>query len=108
MIILGGMTELKKFIIEQKKVCLLFSATWCRPCQDFKKKMIESENDLKNIPIGYCDIDNDEFEELMDSFLIKSIPTSVFVELDSTVVKEIARVDGFDWSKFTMTLNSLV
>jgi len=108
MIILGGMTELKKFIVEHKKVCLLFSATWCGPCQVLKKKIVESKDSLKNIPTGYCDIENSEFEELIDSFLIKSIPTSIFVELDSTVVKEIGRVDGFDWSKFIMTINSLV
>ena len=97
MIILRSMNELKKFIIEHKKVCLLFSATWCGPCQVFKKKIVESEDSLKNILIGYCDIDNDEFEELVDSFL-KPIPTSIFVELDKTIVKEVGRVDGFDWS----------
>ena len=45
------------------------------------EKIVESEDSLKNILIGYCDIDNDEFEELVDSFLIKSIPTSIFVEI---------------------------
>ena len=107
MLILKDMHDLKKFIIDNKKVCLLFSATWCGPCKVFKQKL-EEENELfENLKIGYCDIDNDEFDEICETFLIKSIPTSVFVELDDTTVKEIGRVTGFDWSKFILTFNSL-
>ena len=107
MLTLKDMTDLKKFIINNKKVCLLFSATWCGPCKVFKKKLEEKNELFKDLKIGYCDIDNNEFDKLCELFSIKSIPTTVFVELDNTVVKEIGRVTGFDWIKFIFTINSL-
>tara|TARA_B110000977_G_C11063589_1_gene486935 strand:- start:2148 stop:2474 length:327 start_codon:yes stop_codon:yes gene_type:complete len=107
MLILKDMKELKSFILKNNKVCLLFSASWCGPCKVFKKKLEDEDNEYKDVKIGYCDIDNDEFQDICDTFLIESIPTCIFVEVENSTVKEIGRVTGYDWSKFIMVTNSL-
>tara|TARA_B110000902_G_scaffold142048_1_gene163980 strand:- start:220 stop:558 length:339 start_codon:yes stop_codon:yes gene_type:complete len=108
MIIFKDMKELKEFIKENKLVILLFSATWCGPCKMLKQKIIDEEDVLRGIQIGYVDIDNEHFEELVNLYNISSIPTLIFVGLDETNVIEIKRIEGYDWIKFKMYIDSLV
>jgi len=108
MLILKDMNELKEFIKENKLVILLFSATWCGPCKMLKQKIIEEEEILRGIQIGYVDIDDENFEELVDLYKISSIPTILFVGLDETEVKEIKRIEGYDWIGLQMYIESLV
>lgn len=108
MLTLKDMDELKKFIIDNKLVILLFSATWCGPCKMLKQKIIEEEEVLRGIQIGYVDIDDENFEELVEIYNISSIPTLIFVGLNETKVKEIKRIEGYDWIGLKMFIDSLV
>ena len=78
---------------------------------EFIKKLdniIDEEEVLRGIQIGYVDIDNEHFEELVDLFNISSIPTLIFVGLDKTNAIEIKRIEGYDWDGFKMYIDSLV
>ena len=46
-----------------------------------KQKIIEEEEILRGIQIGYIDIDDENFEELVDLYKISSIPTLNFCRI---------------------------
>tara|TARA_B110000908_G_C10248317_1_gene450234 strand:+ start:234 stop:572 length:339 start_codon:yes stop_codon:yes gene_type:complete len=109
MLIIENIDKLKEFIKENKLVLLLFSATWCGPCKMLKQKILEEdEKILKGIQLGYCDIDNEQLAELVDFYKILSMPTLIFISLDSTNIKEIKRIVGYDLIAIEMYINDLV
>lgn len=87
---------------------LLFSATWCGPCKMLKKRINEEqETEMPDLKIGYCDVDNENLEEIIDLWNITSMPTSIFVRLEENNVKINNRVVGCDWIKIVISFNEL-
>lgn len=110
MIVINTQRELSQFIIDNKDfpIMLLFSASWCGPCQVLKKRLIsDQETDMPNIKIGYCDVDNEHLEEIIDLWDVSSMPTSFFIKLNENNVEIQNRVIGCDWIKIVMSYNEL-
>lgn len=105
------MKELNNFIKNNNNVALQFLASWCGPCNKFKERVIEEymvNEKLKKISFGLCDIDNDEFEDLIDLFNIKSIPTVIFVKLENKTVVEKYKMEGYDWILFESQVSNFL
>tara|TARA_X000000368_G_scaffold377774_1_gene331668 strand:+ start:233 stop:571 length:339 start_codon:yes stop_codon:yes gene_type:complete len=108
MITIENKEKLIEFVKENKLVILLFSATWCGPCKKLKEKLIEDKEILRGFQIGYCDIDDENLEELVEIYKISSIPTIIFLSLQESSIVEIKRIIGYDLIGLEMYINSLV
>ena len=64
---------------------LVFSASWCGPCQGFKPTLLELEQDR----LVYVDID--EKPEIRADYEVRSVPTVILVDEDG---EEIERLVG--------------
>lgn len=64
---------------------LVFSASWCGPCQGFKPTLLELEQDR----LVYVDID--EKPEIRADYEVRSVPTVILVDVDG---EEIERLVG--------------
>lgn len=64
---------------------LVFSASWCGPCQGFKPTLLELEQDR----LVYVDID--EQPEIRADYEVRSVPTVILVDVDG---EEIERLVG--------------
>ena len=70
----------------EKIILLYFGATWCGPCKKLKEQFNNEELMKTQFPLLrpiYIDIDNDEFEELVDIYNIESIP-DIFISSNFT------------------------
>jgi thioredoxin 1 len=100
--------ELNNFIsnssVSNKKIMLIFSASWCGPCKNLKETILKTNLEReKNVAIAYIDIDRND--EIAERFHVKSLPTQVFVELqDGRTVAEKHRIQGFNWTALTSYL----
>ena len=108
MITIENKEKLIEFVKENKLVILLFSATWCGPCKKLKEQLIEDKEVLRGFQVGYCDIDDENLEELVDIYKISSIPTIIFLSLQKNDIVEIKRIVGYDWIGLEMFINSLI
>jgi thiol-disulfide isomerase/thioredoxin len=78
---------------EDKKILIVFSASWCQSCQIAKNDMEVDDNlveTLKNYEIIEADYDVDK--DLVQGYNIKTIPTFVIYSGG----KEIKRKVGYD------------
>ena len=81
------------------------TANWCAPCQQFKKDLIESGNELGETAVHVIDFDRSV--EYATDKKVKTVPTFILHEIDrGGVEKEIARKVGYksledlhDWLK---------
>ena len=64
---------------------LVFSASWCGPCQGFKPTLLELDQER----LIYVDID--EKPEIRADYEVRSVPTVILVDVDG---KEIERLVG--------------
>lgn len=64
---------------------LVFSATWCGPCNAFKPTLQQLDQDR----IEYIDID--EMPEIREDYEVKSVPTVILVDEDG---EELQRLVG--------------
>lgn len=103
MIVINSFEELNEFIQDStrktKQIMLIFSASWCKPCKDLKERIVDiGMEDKKHLAIGLIDIDLND--DLAARFRIRSLPTQVFVEMNTsnTRVIEKHRIIGFDWN----------
>lgn len=86
-------------------ILLIFSASWCGPCQRLKEKL-KDENDeiisqMKNLKYLIIDIDNEENSEICKMYRVSSIPYQVFITLipdkeGNLVVKVLDKIVGYD------------
>lgn len=71
---------------------LVFSATWCQPCKELKKVLIENEDELENyVDVDIIDIDNNT--ELVSQYKVRGVPTTILVDKDETI--ELNRKTGY-------------
>ena len=101
---------------KSKKHLLIFTASWCGPCQVLKKELYNQEspemgicNEFKeSLNVVYIDVDNNE--ELSEMYDISALPTQVLIQLNqdkenNTIqVKELDRIEGCDIVKLRISL----
>lgn len=114
MLNINGINELDDFIIENiqqdKIVMLYFGAEWCGPCGQLKKKLSnnETKQNMPNLVVAHIDIDEPENDSLVKRYKINSLPTQIFITVQSNKVVELARIEGFDYIKLQMEYDKLV
>lgn len=80
----------EKVFEENKKVIVIYSATWCGPCRTFKKWLHDT---YETYPYPILIVDVEELPELAED--VKALPT-MMVYKDNEV---IIRTEGFDKQK---------
>jgi thioredoxin 1 len=70
-----------------KKV-MMFSASWCMPCQRTKPVFVSVRQELTDIQMEIIDVD--EAKNLSEQYDIRAVPTFVLLKDD----KEVARTSG--------------
>jgi thiol-disulfide isomerase/thioredoxin len=85
-----------------KPILLVFTADWCGYCRSLKKELKSIIPDHKYV-VCFLDIDNTINDKLVDSFNIKSLPTSIII--DQRQNKEIKRKNGFVKEAYKSWLN---
>ena len=111
----NGIDNLNNFIIENqdKNIILFFGTDWCGPCKKLKNKIIEIQDLInnKNCILCYIDADNDDNLKITEKYIIKFLPTQIFINLQNIdnylKVNIINRIDGYDWTKIQQILSEL-
>ena len=79
---LEGKNNFDNFLLNNKNeiLLLIFSASWCGPCQAFKKYLSVPESDIlyPGLQAVCLDTDMESNEELCDFYEIASLPTYFF------------------------------
>jgi thiol-disulfide isomerase/thioredoxin len=108
MIDIAGVEELDNFIITENDnnniILLYFGATWCGPCKQLKKRLVENDtqNIMPKLVVAHLDIDEELNEKLVKRYKITSLPTQVFIKLNENKVIEISRIEGYDFTKLKL------
>lgn len=103
-----GINELDDFIveqIEQKKVILLyFGAEWCGPCKQLKKRLQQTEtvSIMPDLAVAHMDVDEELNAKIVKRYKITSLPTQIFIRVDNNKIKEISRIEGYDFTKLKL------
>ena len=84
---LEGKNNFDNFLLNNKNemLLLIFSASWCGPCQAFKKYLSVPESDIlyPGLQAVCLDTDMESNDELCEFYEIASLPTYFFVYLDN-------------------------
>lgn len=102
---LEGKNNFDNFLLNNKNelLLLIFSASWCGPCQAFKKYLSVSESDIlfPGLQAVCLDTDIESNEELCDFYEIASLPTYFFVYLDNeNNLRATSKKEGFSENGF--------
>lgn len=92
----GCDASLQKASLENKKLLIIFSATWCGHCRSLKKDL--PDMDFTAYEICHIDIDDEQTKDLVKHFDVKIVPMSVIVE--PKLNKEIKRISGYIPDKY--------
>ncbi|XP_023165742.1 thioredoxin-1-like [Drosophila hydei] len=93
----------KRFEAAEHKVIVLdFYATWCAPCKDIDKvvKALARQYASK---VEVIKINVDRFEDLVETYKVRSMPTFVFIKNN----RKVGRVIGADEHKLKQTLSKI-
>ena len=60
-----------------KKYIVVFSASWCAPCQKLKPELINYVNNINNDTVLLIYLDSDIFEDFMMDIGVAKIPTFI-------------------------------
>lgn len=112
MINIKNKEQLEEFIWENKDkvVVIYFGSNFCNPCKTLKNKLtsVEVISTMRDLVVGYVDINSKENQGICELYKISSIPVQSFVTLKGTQIIEIKRIIGYDWINFTMTYNLII
>jgi thioredoxin-like negative regulator of GroEL len=97
---LYSITDLDNFIcnnIDDSVVMLYFSATWCNPCNELKKRLLEASTleIMPKLKIGYIDIDNHS-DNLVERYKINILPSQILVKINKNDIIQFAKIEGSD------------
>lgn len=93
-------TTLKNVVAQAKegeKIILIFTASWCGPCQEQKpsvKKMHEKMKAQKSGHLFFIDLNDKKNKPLIDHLKISSIPTSYIFVKQKGQLKQVAYLEG--------------
>lgn len=79
-----------------EEVLMVFTASWCAPCQQFKADLKENPDMVGNREVNVFDIET--AKELAKDFNVKTVPTFVLVEQEADEIKkenELRRQTGY-------------
>lgn len=103
---IDGIEDLNNFIIDNinKVIVLYFGAIWCGPCKLLKERMNEEETKhmMPNMAMCYLDLDNKNNNKLFKKYKINCFPTQIFIKLDNNIVRELSRIEGYDFTKLKL------
>lgn len=70
--------------------CLKFGATWCSPCKALKPifEKVSQMEEFKNVEFIEYDIEEEDAEELVIKYGIRSVPTVVLLDDQDNVLKK--------------------
>jgi len=108
MIDIIGVDSLDNFIIEENEkkniIMLYFGAEWCGPCKQLKKRLADTETKeiMPNLVVGHLDVDEELNTKLVKRYKITSLPTQVLINLDDNKVIELARIEGYDFTRLKL------
>ena len=109
--VLQGKESFDNFLVSNSSeiILVIFSASWCGPCQRFKSylKSPEAEIIYPGLKVAYFDVDDDENGELCEIFEVQSLPTYFFSKLDSdNSLRSLPKSVGFSEESFQKQFNS--
>ena len=110
----SGVDELDDFILDNMEndmvVVLYFGAVWCNPCKLLKERLHEPETKkiMPRLAVCYLDVDDTENDELVEKYQVEAFPTQIFIRVVNNTVKEVSRVEGFDFTKLKLNYDSFV
>lgn len=84
----------------KQNVVLIFSASWCGYCNNLKRDLSDIKGFENKI---ICIVDSDANKKLSRQFKVKSLPTSVMIDIDG---EEFARIVGYDKNSYETWLKS--
>ena len=72
------------------KKCMKFSATWCGPCKTLEPifDKVSKMDEFKDVEFIKYDIEEDNADELVGKFGIRSVPTLILLDENDTVLKK--------------------
>jgi len=112
MINIKNKEQLEEFIWENKdKVVVIYvGSNFCNSCKTLKNKLtsVEVISTMRNLVVGYVDINSKENQDICELYKISYIPVQSFVTVKGTQIVEIKRIIGYDWINFTMTYNLII
>ena len=103
-----NINELDDFITtnhnDMKIMMLYFGASWCGPCKLLKERLKSNDtyNIMPRLSVAYIDIDNELNEELVKRYKVNILPTQVYIKLENNKVKELKRIEGYDFTKLKL------
>lgn len=70
--------------------CLKFGATWCAPCKALKPifEKVSQMEEFKGIQFIEYDIEEEDSEDLVIKYGIRSVPTVVLLDENDNVLKK--------------------
>ena len=112
MITINGYSELNKNLWENrdsdKIMMLYFGTSWCGPCKKLKEKIMNENEEIKNLLCLYIDCDEPDNEEICEDWKIEALPTQIFVHLNNNDVVKDEKIEAYDWIKLVMTYNKII
>jgi thioredoxin 1 len=86
------MNNFKEAVNSNKYLVVDFYATWCGPCKVVGPIIDELKAENQNADLEFMKVDVDEYPELAQEFLIKNIPTILFIKDGEVVDKKIGMI----------------
>ena len=88
----------KEFMATELPIVLDFSAAWCGPCKQLAPIIEElSEEYAGRIAVGKCDIE--EADDLTMEYVIRNVPTVIFIKNGAVVSKFVGSKSKSDVQK---------
>lgn len=108
--VLHGKESFDDFLVSNKNeiILVIFSASWCGPCQRFKAFLKSSESEIMfpGLKVAYFDVDDEENAELCEIFEVQSLPTYFFSKLDKeNSLRSLPQSAGFSEESFQKQYN---
>lgn len=79
-------SDLERVLKKEKRIMLVFHATWCMPCRMYEK-IIDGYRTECNVPLCHVNVEN--ARELTDKFQVMSVPFTLVLDEDMSVKEKL-------------------